>query len=247
MRQLHSRQGRRKSPYFVCEGVRCCQEALRQRPEWVEWALLATDFAPRDAGLRQEIAAPVFEAGPEEFARLAQTESPQGILLLMRRPEESALSAPGDPFVLALDRIGNPGNLGAILRAAWAAGLRAAAFTTGGSDPFGAKAIRAGMGAQFALQLHGFADLSALQRAYGDVGYRETWLATPHQGVSCFDSAFDPRRGILVLGNEAHGPTPCPDAHAVTIPMPGPAESLNVAQAAAVLLFQAVGRSESSP
>jgi RNA methyltransferase, TrmH family len=242
LRLLGTRQGRRKSDYLVVEGLRCAREALRQRPEWLLWAVLVGESPVlRDAALQPLLARHrhlLFQVSEGDFAELAQTENPQGILLVMRRPP-APVSAPTDPFLVVLDRLADPGNLGTILRTAWAAGLRRVLWTTGGTDPWGAKALRAGMGAQFYLDLQSVGDLAATRAWAAPQGYPTLWLAEPQGGLSCFDPAFDPRGGLLVLGNEAHGVSEVTGARTLTIPMPGPAESLNVAQAAAIILFAA--------
>jgi TrmH family RNA methyltransferase len=183
-------------------------------------------------------------ADDREFAALAATTNPQGILCILNRPPADVPlpQVLRPPFVLVLDRVGEPGNLGTILRTAWAVGLQQVWFTNGTTDPFGPKAIRAGMGAQFALDLREYPGLPEIRTALQRLGLERLWLAVPRGGVSCFAGEFDFRGSGLVIGNEATGVTACAGAETVTIPMPGMSESLNAAQAATVLLFEAVRR-----
>ena len=242
LRLLQTRQGRRKSEYFICEGLRCCAEALARRPQWACAAVFDPGFADEDTRrLVERARIPAHLASPEQFAHCAQTEHPQGILLLLRRPSWTD-TPPRDPFLLVLDRLINPGNLGTILRTAWAAGLTRVVCTQGCADPYGAKAVRSGMGAQFDLELVATPDLATAWADARAHGYDRLWLAAPRAAVSCFDAGFELQRGVLVLGNETAGPGDVAGASAVRIPMPGGAESLNVAQAAAILIFQAVAR-----
>lgn len=243
-----SRHGRRKSGLILCEGQRCCAEALGRRPAWLEMAVCSSafatgpDFAAVDAACRAQGAAPIIVPG-HEFAALAVTQHPQGVLLLMRRPGPgSGATGPTSPFVVVLDRVGEPGNLGTILRTAWAVGLHDVWLTRGTADPFAPKAIRAGMGAQFALELTIVADLAEAWDGLRTSGYPTLWLSVPRGGVSCFETAFELDRCGLVIGSEATGVEARPEGRPVSIPMPGDAESLNVAQAATVLLFEAVRR-----
>jgi TrmH family RNA methyltransferase len=144
--------------------------------------------------------------------------------------------------VLVLDRVTEPGNVGTILRTAWAVGLSDVWVTTGTSDPLGPKAIRAGMGAQFSLDVHSVGDLAATRDSLRELGVGCLWAAEPEGGVSCFAAEFELAGNGIVIGNEASGVTPGVISRGVTIPMPGGAESLNAAQAATVLLCEAVRR-----
>lgn len=245
---LRTRHGRRRAGLFVCEGLRCCREALERRPEWLMFALCSQDFADSaDAvGVLARCAAlgapPIVVPG-REFDKHAATENPQGVLCVLKRPDLSVASVPaGTPFVLVLDRIQDPGNLGTILRTAWAVGLECAWMTEGTTDPFGPKAVRAGMGAQFAMTLGQLADLPAVQTALVAAGYPRLWCAGPRAAVSCFDPCFDLPGGALVIGNEGAGIDAAAPGDWVALPMPGAAESVNAAQAATVFLFEAVRR-----
>lgn len=249
--QARGRHGRRKHGIFIAEGVRCCREGLLRLPRLLLRMFCSdtfagtADFASFSRALPEGAAC---ETLPDaEFAKVTATENPQGVLCLFRAvPEAPPATRLPEPYVLVLDRIQEPGNLGAILRTAWAAGLGEAWVTEGATDPFSPKAIRAGMGAQFAMTLRQFADLRAVdaeRRRLGGGGGR-VWAAVPAGGAGCFSLEYDPAGGALVIGNEANG------IHAadlawmdkVTIPMPGNAESLNAAQAATILLFEGVRR-----
>ena len=247
--KLSSRHGRGREGRFLVEGSRCCGEALRLAGALVEAivateAFLATDDWRRLQPMAQRLGIEAATAGAEEFAVWADTDTPQGILCVMRYPESLADtgSAPLDPVVLILDRLQDPGNLGTILRTAWAVGLKEVWLTKGTADPFAAKPIRAGMGAQFALRIRAFDDLEAAWSCLQAHGYQSLWLAGPRGQVSVFDEGFDCHRSGIVIGNEANGIVDDRFGRWVTIPMPGNAESLNAAQAATVFLFDAVRR-----
>lgn len=249
IQQAGTRHGRRKSGMLLCEGWRCCREALRQAPEQVELAVCADAFALSADGrevqaLLQRMERPVAVVTEAEFAKLAATENPQGLLLMLRRlPEPEPLTAPpAGPFVLVLDRVAEPGNLGTILRTAWAIGLREVWYTDGSCDPFTPKAIRAGMGAQFALGLRPFVNLAAARAELQRHRWTRFWCSVPRGGVNCFSDAFEPRQSAIVIGSEADGIADLAGADLVSIPMPGNAESLNAAQAATILLFETVRR-----
>lgn len=247
--QLQSRHGRRKSGLFVAEGLRACAEALARQPQWLDAMVCTASFAASAAGgelmtrLQATAAgAALIQTDDLEFAALAATENPQGVLCVLRRPDTRVPAQLTDPFVLVLDRIREPGNLGTILRTAWAVGLGSVWLTEGTADPFEAKAVRAGMGAHFSLRVVQAGTLTAVRDQLAERGRQPLYLTVPRAGLSCFDPAFSLAQAALVIGNEADGITDLGLGPHVTIPMPGAAESLNAAQAATVLLFDAVRR-----
>jgi len=247
--ELRSRHGRRRSDHFVAEGARACSEALGQRPDWVEFLACTRAFLEAEAGQALAAQARAVEPSAEvtvvedrDFAALCATENPQGVLCLLRRPDMAVPAVVTDPFVLVLDRIREPGNLGTILRTAWAVGLGSVWLTQGSADPFEAKVVRAGMGAQFHLGLVQGGDLAAVRDLLAERGRQPLHLTVPHGGVSCFDPAFSLSQAALVIGNEADGICDLGLGPHISIPMPGNAESLNAAQAATVVLFDAVRR-----
>jgi TrmH family RNA methyltransferase len=247
--QAHARHGRRKHGVFIAEGLRCCREGLARQPQALLAAVCTRGFADSAdaAAVREQAGAAgrTLEVLEDEraFAALTATENAQGLLCLFRDlPAPAPLAALPGPFVLVLDRVAEPGNLGTILRTAWAVGLCEAWLTEGTTDPFGPKAIRAGMGAQFALALRAFADLAAVEAELRRLGGDRLWCSVPRGGVDGFSAEFALAGGALVIGNEAGGIDVRPGQARVTIPMPGEAESLNAAQAATVLLFEAVRR-----
>lgn len=249
--QARTRHGRRKSGLTICEGARCCREALLYCPDAIELLIMSEAFqgAAGQEAVRQLPAlgmTPVI-VPDSEFPHLTATENPQGVLCLIRRPAgrlPSDSPATADPFVLIVDQVADPGNLGTILRTAWAVGLQQVWLTSGSTDAFSPKAIRAGMGAQFALDIRMLADLQAARSEAAAVGLRRLWCAVPRGGVSCFSDSFELPGCGLVIGNEARGidDQVLDLGDRVSIPMPGATESLNVAQAATILLFEGVRR-----
>ena len=179
----------------------------------------------------------------EEFSRLAGTVNSQGILIVARRPDPIPLDAPlTDPFVLALDRIGDPGNFGTIIRTARAAGLREIWMTKGSVDPYSDKAVRSASGAQFALTMREYGALDDVVELLRAKGYSNIFRTAPGGGRSIFTEPELFAKSVIVLGSEGAGAGEIPGSVNVLIPMPGDAESLNVAQAATVILFEHVRR-----
>ena len=167
------------------------------------------------------------------FRAATQTVTPQGVLAIARVREATAAEAiaiareAGWPLVV-LDRIQDPGNVGAICRTAAAAGAPALVVLEGCADPFGAKAVRASAGNVFRLTVgHGrWRELDGLE-AYGAAA----------SGGTRLDQAPVENAGMIVFGSEAHGLSRA-DLRLVTIPLAAGVESLNVAAAAAVILME---------
>lgn len=171
--------------------------------------------------------------GERAFAAISQTATPQGVLAIGRRHEVSmaeALSAAGAagwPLVV-LDGLQDPGNVGTLCRTAAAAGAPAVAVLEDCADPFGAKAVRASAGAVFRLAIArgSWAGVAGVGGYGAAVRGGEPWYQADLASAA-----------LLAFGSEAHG-LRRKDLELVTIPMAPGVESLNVAAAAAVLLFE---------
>lgn len=232
IKKLHSSQGRKKSQYYIVEGFRCCQEALTRLPSQEIAAILVTEksdsceYSPDKKYIVSE----------KDLNELSQTQNPQGILILAKKREFKNLNF-NDDFVLVLDRIQDPGNIGTILRTAMAVGLKEIVLINGTVDPFNPKAIRAGMGAQFSLNFGYFDSIKQLKDS-AKLKDHKVWLTTPHEGVSCYDSSFKLEKSILMFGEEANGIQDFSVGEKTMIPTLSDIESLNVAQAATIYLFE---------
>ncbi len=174
---------------------------------------------------------------------ISDTVHPQGILAIAQRPSACSLetlSLTEPALVVALDAVQDPGNVGTIIRTAEAAGATALVSLPGTADVFSPKVLRSAMGSAFRLPLIrctevvgllGWAGSAGLQKVAADGG-----AAVEHTAV------IWGRPTLLILGNEANGVSAEALAGCdvrVRIPMRPPVESLNVASAAAVLLFEA--------
>ena len=171
------------------------------------------------------------------FNDIAQVATPTGIIALIRTPKPGPLPATIDRCVM-LDNIQDAGNLGSILRSAAAAGIRTILLSQGCAFAWSPKVLRAGMGAHFSLDIFDNVDLAA---AVGRLSGRLI-CTSGHARKSLYQADL---RGPLawVFGNEGAGVSPelsAAAAEQVRIPMPGKTESLNVAAAAAICLFEQV-------
>lgn len=238
---LYARKRRREERLLPVEGPHLLAEAWRAGlvPKVVFWSEEYQDqhgLLPlcRQSGTRVvAVTAAVMKA-------MTQTVTPQGIAGAVPLPSPLAAEAlNGASLVAVADGISDPGNLGTLIRTAHAAGAYGLVYTPGTVDPFNDKVIRSSMGSVFHLPLdertaHEVIDWARETGALliaGDVGGNESPYGLDLVG-NC---------GVVV-GNEARGPgdTFRRECRLVRLPMPGGTESLNVAVAGAILLYEVV-------
>lgn len=180
---------------------------------------------------------PLAQLDGKLFAELSELKTPGGVLALIAQPQPEIPPA-RSRFALLLEDIQDPGNLGSLLRSAAAAGCDAAFLSGGCADAWSPRVLRAGMGGHFALSIHEAAELSAVAAAFGG-----TVLAASLTAETSLYACDLRGKLAFALGNEGAGLSGALLAAAsrrAAIPMPGKTESLNVAAAGAVCLFEAV-------
>jgi TrmH family RNA methyltransferase len=239
---LGRRKEREELKAFVVEGVRLAEEALVAG--WLpHWVLVSESLSERGRKVVSAFKARGVEVetvSPGLMESVSDTETSQGLLAVFPYRE---LPLPDRlDFLLVVDEVRDPGNLGTLLRSAAAASVQAVLLSPGTVDVFAPKVLRAGMGAQFRLpartmtwdQIQALCKKSAVPISI--------FLAEAGQGTPLWQ--VDLRRPVaLVLGGEAEGASPEARRVAdgmITIPMPGQSESLNAAVAASILLFEVV-------
>lgn len=249
LRALQQGRGRREQGLLLLEGTHLLQEVLRlglepelvlATPRWSE--LHGPLLAALPAGTRQQ---PVGEA---VLAAVATTEHPDGVVLTLPLTALPA-AGPAPQFVLALDQLQDPGNLGTLLRTALAAGVEQV-WLGGGADPLQPKVLRASAGAALALPLRrdpGREELA--ERLRGARAAGQQLVATvvaggETSGVASVQPYWQldwSLPTVLLLGNEGAGldsELAALASHRVTIPHSAAVESLNVAVAAGPLLLE---------
>jgi len=223
---------------FVAEGVRLVEEALRAA--WpFRFVLAGENMSERGRALVAELQARgvEMEIVPNNLMHsISETDSSQGILAVL---EYSQLPIPQSlDFVLILDRIRDPGNLGTLLRTAAAAGVQAVFLPPETAEAFAPKVVRAGMGAHFWLPIQPLTWDEICTTTQG----LKIHLADMVGSIACWQADF--RRPLaLIVGGEAEGASqPARELATcrVSIPMPGRSESLNAAAAGAILMFEVV-------
>ena len=225
---------RKEEGLFVVEGKRFAEEIPLER---LERAFVTEAFADSEEGRELTARLKAERVSEGVMAKMADTMTPQGILALVRRQEAADF---GSGPLLLLERIQDPGNLGTLFRTAEAAGAGGILMDRETVDPYSPKVLRATMGGIFRLPFRVAEDLRKEAEALRKQGYR---LYAAHlKGQEAFDRAAYPDRCAFMLGNEGNGLSEELTALAdslIRIPMEGQAESLNVAVAGALLLYEA--------
>ncbi|HMM21168.1 MAG TPA: RNA methyltransferase [Selenomonadales bacterium] len=234
---------------FAVEGVRSAEELVAS--DWQTEVCLFTEAAASQARVRSLLTllaekhcrtVPVTDA---VFNRITDTEKPQGIMLVARQRRwglADLLSPSGgaSPLLVVLDGIQDPGNVGTVIRTADAAGATGVLLLKNCADPFSGKTVRSTMGSLFHLPIASDVSrdefLSAIALQPVNLAVTSLEAATPYHQADLAGAT------AVVFGNEGQGVGPELIAAAdcrLIIPLYGRAESLNVAVAAGVVLYEA--------
>ncbi|HXI22986.1 MAG TPA: RNA methyltransferase [Pyrinomonadaceae bacterium] len=242
------RDGKARESIFV-EGLRLCEEALRSNLN-IEAVIYSEHIARKDRAANlihelESIAATTASVSEKLLESISYTKTPQGIVVIAARPQltETQFKATQstNPLLVILHGINNPVNVGAILRTGEAAGATGVIATRGTSDPFSPKSLRGAMGATFRLPVWTDAEFQEVIDWCRAHKIQTAAAATVNAKQSYVD--FDWRiPTALVMGAESAGLSEKEVAatdESVNIPMQGSTESLNVAVAAGILLYEA--------
>lgn len=227
---------------FLAEGVRVVEELLAS-PIVPRFAVVSSSIVDTERGvaLREALdgRTELFEVTDGHLRRLAATETPQGVLVVAEEPSAELGSFEPEPrsTLLVLDAVQDPGNFGTLARTAAALGVGAVVTLPGTVDPWNPKSVRAAAGATFRLPVLG-ADWPMLSRWLRDAGYVVYASDAGGADVAGLERG---ERAALVVGNEGAGVSPEVAAGCdvvVAVPIRGAVESLNVAAATAILLWE---------
>lgn len=206
---------------FECEAVFCDHHFQEANPAYC-------------ARLSQKIKK--FEAlNNHEFLKLCDTETPQGIAAVFQMKETKSKIKKDEGIIVALENISDPGNMGTILRNCDWFGVKTLILSNECAEIYNPKVVRASMGSLFHLNIHRVENFIKSLGMLAESGYE--LLCADLNGENLFEFNF-PKNSVLIFANEAQGPSQ--DAASIskliTIPRYGNAESLNVANASAVIL-----------
>lgn len=236
-RSLLQRKGREQNAQLLIEGVRLIGDSISAG---FPPALLLFDSHAEPklrALLKRALAArcELVSVEPEMLAELCDTETSQGVVAIAPIPQ---IQVRRGRLVMLVDAVRDPGNLGTLLRSAAAADVGQVILLKGVTDPWAPKVLRAAMGAHFRVAIR---QASTLAEAESWLGPGPRYLAAAQSNQ--FYTQVDWRQSsVLIVGGEAAGPE---QAHqlagvqSIAIPMANGVESLNVAVAASIILFEA--------
>ncbi|WP_075997734.1 TrmH family RNA methyltransferase [Salaquimonas pukyongi] len=251
IKALAMKKNRDREGVFLAEGRKLLTDAMEQGWQ-IETVVCSSEMAA-DPGFAATAArcratgADILEVNGKVLGAISRRDNPQTVIAVIRQRWKEAnhiagsLKAPGD-IVIALDRVRDPGNLGTIIRAADAAGAKGILLIGECTDPFSLEAVRATMGSLFHVPIARLSEdefVAMALKAAGGVQIAGTHL----QGAVDYRSiAWQEKPVILVMGNEQQGLTTnlagaCDKL--VFIPMAGQADSLNLAVATGIVLFEA--------
>ena len=248
---LQRHKVREEAQLFVVEGWRFVEEAVRRNAPIAKVYVCRERETPQWEFLHQKLCQrniPFEEVNTRVLRKMSATEEPQGILAVVHQTTYTwaDLQIDQNSVLLILDSIQDPGNLGTILRTALASGVRYVCLTPGTVDLYNPKVLRSTMGAIFSLVLLPgqqpedvleFCQERGLRLFMGDI-----------QGSSVYHTQLADGPLALVVGNEGKGPCESfrsAEVQCVTIPMCHDVESLNVAIATGILLYEVVRQRDS--
>ena len=237
LKLTQSSRERRLAGYSLLDGVHLLQAYQRQlgAPE----QLIVSKSGAENSEIKTQLqsAANVLMLADPLFKHLSSVATPTGIIAVIKTPRREVLPARLETCVM-LEDIQDPGNLGSILRSCAAAGIRQIFLSKQSVNAWSPRVLRAAMGAHFSVEICERVDLIALARAFpGRV------LVTQLRATQCVFDVSLTGKVALVFGNEGAGVTDAlaQCAHqSIAIPISAATESLNVAAAAAVCLFERV-------
>jgi len=250
MRSLEHRQEREQAGQFFVEGIRIVGEAVQMEAEveTIVYApgLLRSQFAFDLVQAQQEQGVPCLEVTPEVFKSLSAKDGPQGMAAVVKQRWETLerVRLADELCWVALDEVQDPGNIGTILRTSDAVGSAGLILLGNSADPYDPAALRASMGAVFSQRL---VKASFAEFVYWKQGY--TVIGTSGASPTSYRSVTYPRPAVLLMGSERQGLSQEQRAVCdvvVSIPMVGRSDSLNLAVATGVMLYELFHQSAAS-
>jgi TrmH family RNA methyltransferase len=253
-RSLQEKKDRDHEDLYLIEGIRLAEEAISAHIElefaFVNQKILDHKRAVSIIEYLQDHKVPLYLLEDSLFSYCANTVNPQGVLLVAKKSVNSkdTLLSGGKSFWLLADNLQDPGNLGTILRTGWAAGADGVILLSGGLDQYNPKVVRSSMGAVFNLPVYIANDYEVALKLIREADMNI--LLAPADGNAVYDQADLKNPLVWVLGSEAHGADDIWRKEAdylVSLPMYGRAESLNVAVAGGILLYETLRQRKMLP
>jgi len=244
IKSLHRKKGRMKNNAFIIEGIKIINEAI-ENDYPIEKILYTDQLLENREGVdflnRLQNTCSLIYVSSNVFKEISDTENPQGILavaqLRYRTIDEIILE--NNPFLLYLDEVQDPGNMGTIIRTADAFNIDGIIISQGCVDPYNPKVVRATMGSIFRTPLYFASDGLDMLKDLREKGIKI--YSTSLQGsIPIYDADYNGGL-VLVIGNESKGVREDIQRMSnilIKIPMPGKAESLNAGVAASIIMYE---------
>lgn len=232
-------KARKEADIFLVEGVKMFLEAPEER---IQDIYIAQSFVP-EAAVKEKLERCSYEVVTDEvFARISDTQTPQGILCVVKQYhyQLEQLCKKDKPLLLLLEDIQDPGNLGTMLRTGEGAGIDGVIMTTGTADIYNPKVIRSTMGSIYRMP---FLYTDNLLQTIVQLQQKNMTVYAAHLKADGFYDTYDYNKGTaFLIGNEGNGlkdeTAQAADAY-LKIPMEGQVESLNAAISASILMYEA--------
>lgn len=224
---------KRTEKEFVAEGFKLLEEALKAN---VKINCIIIEEKNSDKLQQYVKIDKVFVVSQHLFSYISKSETPQGILAIVEKPKKPA-EIPKAKIILVVDKVQDPGNLGTIIRTSLAFGVKNIILTKGTVNPYNPKVVRSTMGAIFHANIMEMDSVKESAYKLRKNGY-SIYIADAHQGVS-IDKITVKYPLALIMSSEAGGiDNSLVIGEKIKIPIAGSVESLNVAVAASILLYE---------
>lgn len=230
---------RREEDCFLVEGSKMFLEAPKS---WVKEVYISESFLAK-CSFREELQSYCYEVVSDDvFQKMSDTKTPQGILSVLQCPhyEMEQLLAKANPFLIILENLQDPGNLGTILRTGEGAGIDGVIMTKETADLFNPKVIRATMGSIYRMP---YVYVDDILECIKELKKRDIAVYAAHLDDSvCYDVPNYKKGTAFLIGNEGNGlkkETADSATQYIKIPMHGKVESLNAAIATSILMYEA--------
>ena len=235
VKSLAKKSARVESGRFFAEGSQSLK-VLARKQYWLEKIYVTEDFMIANKNQIAEFNPDLIEEiSPEQIQRMADANTPQGVLAICKLPSKQP-SVSGSPLVM-LEQVSDPGNLGTIIRTADASGAGTIMIGEGSADVFSPKVVRSSAGSIFNVDLMQSLEMDAAIEEVQGLGYQV--FAADTSGSDFRDGDYSSKHSWL-LGNEAHGlgsELRAKSNKTFSLPIAGEAESLNLSVAAGILLY----------
>ena len=245
IKSLYKKKDRWKEKQFIIEGIKTVGEAIDSSVS-LEHILFSNELFDVDGGLeffesikdREE----TVKLPENLFREISDLENPQGVMGVVnfKKGDINKIKDISSPFIIFLDRLNDPGNLGTIIRSADAFGADGIVIGEGTVDPYNSKVVRATMGSLFRMPIY---DVGSNEKFFNEMKNSNVSIITTSLDGEVLEEE-DLSAGIVIaIGNEANGvgeETLENSNKSVKIPMVGGTESLNAGVAASIIMYEAM-------